>query len=75
MTVSGRLRRKIRSAVVLLLGIVSVLAAAGWAERERNAGEEYSVYSAYLSEGLSNDAHFAHRLGPVTSSEISLKLE
>jgi hypothetical protein len=48
-----------------LLGIVAVLATAGWAERERNADEEYAVYSAYLSEGLLNDAHDWSVGGPV----------
>ena len=42
-----------------------MLAAAGWAERERNADEEYGVYSAYLSEGLLNDAHDWSVGGPV----------
>jgi hypothetical protein len=65
MKVTGRLRRRIRNVVVLLLGIARVLAAAGWAERERNADQEYSVYSAYLSEGLSNDAHDWSVGGPV----------
>jgi len=39
--------------------------AASWAERERNADEEYAVYSAYLSEGLLNDAHDWSVGGPV----------
>jgi hypothetical protein len=37
------------------LGILSCIF--GWAERERNKKEEYQVYSAYLSDGLLNDAH------------------
>jgi hypothetical protein len=41
----------------LLLGIVSVLAAAG--------DEEYGVYAAYLSQGLLNDAHDSSVGGPV----------
>jgi hypothetical protein len=43
----------------------AVLAVAGWTERERNADEEYAVYSAYLSEGLLNDAHDWSVGGPV----------
>jgi len=50
---------------VLLIAIAAVLAAPGWAERERNADEEYAVYSAYLSEGLLNDAHNWSVGGPV----------
>jgi hypothetical protein len=42
---------------VLLIAVTVVIAALGWAERERNKEEEYRVYSAYLSEGLLNDAH------------------
>ena len=42
-----------------------MLAAAGWAERERNADEEYGVYAAYLSQGLLNDAHDWSVGGPV----------
>src|SRR3982074_486385 len=37
----------------------------GWAERERNADEEYLVYSAYLSDGLLNDAHDWSMGGPL----------
>jgi hypothetical protein len=65
MRISDKTRRRIRRAVLLLLGIVAVLATAGWAERERNADEEYAVYSAYLSEGLLNDAHDWSVGGPV----------
>jgi len=36
-----------------------------WVERKRNAEEEYAVYSAYLSEGLLNDAHDWSVGGPV----------
>jgi hypothetical protein len=50
---------------VLLMATAAVLAASGWAERERNADEEYLVYSAYLSDGLLNDAHDWSVGGPV----------
>jgi hypothetical protein len=50
---------------LLLLAVVTVLASLGWAERERNADEEYAVYSAYLSEGLLNDPHDWSVGGPV----------
>jgi len=36
---------------------VAVLAVAEWAERVRCADEENAVYSAYLADGLLNDAH------------------
>ena len=65
MRIGDKARRRIRRAVLFLLGIVAVLAIAGWAERERNADEEYAVYSAYLSEGLLNDAHDWSVGGPV----------
>ena len=65
MRVGDKARRRIRRAVLFLLGVVAILAAAGWAERERNADEEYAVYSAYLSEGLLNDAHDWSVGGPV----------
>jgi hypothetical protein len=48
-----------------LVVAVAVLAIAEWAEGKRSAGEEYSVYSAYLSEGLLNDAHDWGANGPV----------
>jgi hypothetical protein len=44
---------------------VAVLAVAEFAERVRCADEEYAVYSAYLSDGLSNDAHDWSAGGPV----------
>jgi hypothetical protein len=37
--------------------IVAILVVAEWAEGRRCAGEEYAVYSAYLSDGLLSDAH------------------
>jgi len=58
-------RRRIRRTVLALMIAVAVLAVTGWAERERNADEEYAVYSAYLSEGLLNDAHDWSVGGPV----------
>lgn len=57
MQIGDKARRRVRRTVLLLLAAIVLLAAAGWAERERNANEEYAVYSAYLSEGLLNDAH------------------
>src|SRR6266851_6762998 len=65
MRLSDKARRRIRRVTVLLIAIAAVLAAPGWAERERNADEEYAVYSAYLSEGLLNDAHDWSVGGPV----------
>ncbi len=65
MPVNDKLRRKIRRAILALLTAVAVLAAAGWVERKRNADEEYAVYSAYLSEGLLNNAHDWSVGGPV----------
>jgi hypothetical protein len=53
-------RKALRRIGFTLLGLMLVLvvsAAASWAERIRNADEEYEVYSAYLSDGLQNDAH------------------
>jgi hypothetical protein len=57
MRISDKARRWINRAILFLLAAVALLAAASWAERERNANEEYAVYSAYLSEGLLNDVH------------------
>lgn len=65
MQLSGKARRQIRRAVLALMIAVALVAAAGWAERVRNADEEYAVYSAYLSEGLLNDAHDWSVGGPV----------
>jgi len=65
MRISNKSRRRTRRTILFLLASVAVLAAAGWAERERNADEEYAVYSAYLSEGLLNDAHDWSVGGPV----------
>lgn len=65
MQIGDKARRRVRRTVLLLLAAIVLLAAAGWAERERNANEEYAVYSAYLSEGLLNDAHDWSVGGPV----------
>jgi hypothetical protein len=65
MRVSDKFRRRTCGAGILLLAVVTVLGFLGWAERERNADEEYAVYSAYLSEGLLNDAHDWSVGGPV----------
>ncbi len=65
MPFSDKARRRIRRTAVLLIAAAAVLAASGWAERERNKDEEYAVYSAYLSEGLLNDAHDWSVGGPV----------
>ena len=40
-------------ATVIIIGALTL----NWIERSRNAQEEYAVYSAYLSEGILNDAH------------------
>src|SRR6266566_4210685 len=65
MQLSDKARRRIRRMAVLLIATFLVLAAYGWAERERNADEEYLVYSAYLTDGLLNDAHDWSVGGPV----------
>ena len=57
MRLRDKVRRRTCGTALLLLAVVTVLASLGWAERERNADEEYAVYSAYLSEGLLNDPH------------------
>jgi hypothetical protein len=51
------IRRMFRCTIVGLIALTVVLATFGWVEREQNKQEEYKVYSAYLSEGLLNDAH------------------
>ena len=65
MSFDEKLRRGIRRTVLSLLITVAVLAAVGWVEQRRNADEEYAVYSAYLSEGLLNNAHDWSVGGPV----------
>lgn len=54
----------LRTAVVLIAAVVG-LVSFGWFERERNEQEEYRDYSAYLSEGVLNDAHDWSIGGPV----------
>jgi len=65
MQISDKTRLRIFRTFLFLLGAMGAVVAAGWAERERNAEEEYAVYSAYLSEGLLNDAHDWSVGGPV----------
>ena len=57
--------RRIRFIALSLLAVVGILAIAEWAEKRRCAGEEYAVYSAYLSDGLLSDAHDWGSSGPV----------
>lgn len=54
-----------RRTAVVLIALAVIVVAYGWAERDRNKQEEYRVYSAYLSEGLLNDAHDWSIGGPV----------
>jgi len=65
MRLSDKVQHRICGTALLLLAVVAVLASVGWAERVRNADEEYVVYSAYLSEGLLNDPHDWSTGGPV----------
>jgi hypothetical protein len=48
-----------------MIAVAIVCGAFACVERERNKQEEYAVYSAYLSEGLLNDAHDWSTVGPV----------
>src|ERR1700692_362282 len=57
MRLSRKALRRIGFTLLGLMVVLVILAAASWAERIRNADEEYAVYSAYLSDGLLNDAH------------------
>jgi hypothetical protein len=63
--IGNKMRRRIRHAALSLLAIGAILTGVSWAERTRNAEEEYAVYSTYLSEGLLNDAHDWSVGGPV----------
>lgn len=65
MQFSIKVRRRITWTAVVLVASVAVVAASGWAERERNKEEEYRVYSAYLSEAVLNDSHDWSVGGPV----------
>lgn len=50
--------RKLAVAVPISVAVLAIFAVfAHWAERTRNASEEYAVYSAYLSQGIAEDAH------------------
>jgi hypothetical protein len=57
MQIGDQSRRRIRSALLVSLTTVSVLVILAVIDRLRNEDEEYAVYSAYLSQGLLNDAH------------------
>jgi hypothetical protein len=65
MLVSNKMRPRIRNTLLSLVTAAAVLVLVGWVERKRNADEEYAVYSAYLSEGLLNDAHDWSLGGPI----------
>jgi hypothetical protein len=54
---SQKLRRRICRTILALLTIATILAVVTWTEQRRHPDDEYAVYSAYLSEGISNDAH------------------
>ena len=60
-----RMRRIFRRTTVVLIAIAVILVSFGWVEREKNKQEEYKVYSAYLSEGLLNNAQDWSIGGPV----------
>lgn len=57
--------KRIGLTALTLVAAAAVLASAEWAEGLRSAGEEYAVYSAYLSDGLLHDAHDWGSSGPV----------
>jgi len=65
MSSSDRVRRAFWRTTVVFIAVALALAAYGWAERERNEREEYEAYSAYLTDGLLNDAHDWSMGGPV----------
>ena len=65
MPLRNNIRRMFGCTTVGLIAVAVVLSGFGWVERERNKQEEYKVYSAYLSEGLLNDAHDWSVGGPV----------
>ena len=58
-------KRIFRRTAVVLIALAVAFVSFGWFERKRNEQEEYRVYSAYLSEGLLNDAHDWSIGGPV----------
>jgi hypothetical protein len=55
--VSKRAIRVVRLTAIAFTCSVSLLALLGWFERERNKGEEYAVYSAYLSDEILDNFH------------------
>jgi hypothetical protein len=57
--------KRLGLAALSFVAVPGVLAVAEWAEGIRSAGEEYAVYSAYLSDGLLTDAHDWGASGPV----------
>jgi hypothetical protein len=57
--------KRLAFTILAFFGVAILLAVAEWAEGVRCAGEEYAVYSAYLSEGLLSDAHDWGVDGPV----------
>src|SRR5215475_6152327 len=65
MQASNRVKQIFRRTAVVVIALAVALVSFGWFERERNEQEEYKVYSAYLSEGLLNDAHDWSIGGPV----------
>ena len=65
MQLNRKTLKRIGSISLFLVVAVAVLVSAEWAEGKRSAGEEYAVYSAYLSEGLLEDAHDWGANGPV----------
>ncbi len=65
MRLNRKALRRTGFAALSIMAAVAVLAVAEWVERVRCADEEYAVYSAYLSDGLLNDAHDWSAGGPV----------
>ena len=61
----SRFRRILRCTIPVSIAVAVLLVSFGWFERVRNEQEEYKVYSAYLSEGLLNDAHDLSVGGPI----------
>jgi hypothetical protein len=65
MQASDGVKRIFRRTAFVVIAVAVAFVSFGWLERERNEQEEYRVYSAYLSEGLLNDAHDWSIGGPV----------
>ena len=61
MAANAKPYRRLRRTALLLLAFEAILMVGALTlnriERTRNVEQEYAVYSAYLSEGISNDAH------------------